>query len=237
MEKTIQLLELGDLKLRVLNLDAHQDPDFFADKLHPLEWEQSLTFKHLQRRLEFLGGRWLAHHDIPLNLPIIRSQNGEPQWPLYYRGSISHKIGTVVTAVVSSEEFEGIGIDIESTDGCPLSLEAKICQKGESKLIDHLVLANPNRGYWLSLIFAFKESIFKCHYPSGKVFFYFHDVSVVSIDAARGTILGQVKKNISMETSIGDTCLGQFKVINQGPMDFFCVATYKKISKNILPLS
>jgi enterobactin synthetase component D len=95
-----------------------------------------------------------------------------------------------------------LGIDLESFDKIHTGLYEKICTSKELRLLDGL---SPPLNDLVAMVFSAKESIYKCIYPIGKTFFYFHDAEIVSYENDK--ICLRLLKDTSPVTPTGTTLL------------------------------
>ncbi len=225
----IHSIDSGPLKIKWVNADAQLDLNEMKQSLHQDEWIHSKRFKHQQRRLEFLSSRWLAHQEISKTYAILNHQKGFPIWPDSFTGSITHKNGFVATCIDSSESYLGIGIDLESITSFNSKLEKKICVPEESQLVDRLLKKYGNeRTYWLTIMFSFKESLFKSLYPIERTFFYFNDAKITSIEPETDKICALLGKKTSAFTPLGHFCHGFFHNIDLFNNRLILTSTYEK---------
>jgi 4'-phosphopantetheinyl transferase EntD len=108
----------------------------------------------------------------------------------------------VAVTVSRDSEWQSFGIDVESCSKVRVGLESRIVDETEAKILDAY------EGVWdraalLALVFSFKESIFKCHFPLGQKMFYFHDAVVEDIDLGLGIVRARLKVNTSPVTPEG----------------------------------
>ena len=116
----------------------------------------------------------------------------------------------------------GIGIDIESTKKINLNVESLVCNDRESKLINSVCKDFPKtsgshsdqRRMILATIFSFKESVYKCLFPIGRIRFYFPDFEITNLDPDSNKIKGRLLKKISPQHSAGDYIEGNFRLLS-----------------------
>lgn len=183
------------------------DETHLKNRLHGDEWERANGMKSATRRLEYLRARYLVREILGCSEPLPPSIQGAPSWPSGWKGSISHKDGHVAVAVSSETQWQGLGIDVESCTKVQTSLESRIIDRDEARILDAYegVLDRPSL---LAMVFSFKESIFKCHFPLGRKMFYFHDAKVEDIDLGIGVLRARLKVDTSLHTPAGTVVEG-----------------------------
>ena len=140
------------------------------------------NFYSLKRRSEFTLGRKYAHIALSKfsldSVPILRNaKTREPCWPDSVLGSITHSEGYAAVAVGLKKDIKGIGIDMESfSRKVAFNIRRHVCVDSELEWLETLPAKQANRA--LRIIFSAKESIFKCLYPSTKIYLTFKDASV-----------------------------------------------------------
>lgn len=108
------------------------------------------------------------------SVSILRGDGGEPLFPEGFVGSISHTDDTAAAVVGRSEEFLGLGIDIESQS-----------RKLNKSIIDRIGTAQEKR--WVKespadrslMVFCTKESVYKALFPLHRKRMDFKDVACV----------------------------------------------------------
>lgn len=111
----------------------------------------------------------------------------------------------------------GLGIDVEKLSKVRREFEEKICNEAESLIVDRVeALARMSREEVLALIFSFKESIFKTHYPMGKVHFGFHDAEITEIAYERREIMARMNKQTSPRSPVDHQILGFYNFVDYG---------------------
>ncbi len=185
--------------------------DLNAAHLHPLEIAKSVEIRHRERQCEFLNSRHLTRQHLPFTDPILGDDRGVIQWPAGYAGSISHKDGIAALGYGSTDRFLAVGIDLENSDRFREELAPKICTDLERELLMKYSqqLSIPLKKL-LAITFSFKESIFKCHFPLGRTWFYFHDAELVGLDWEARRISARLKMATSPQTPLGFECTGHF---------------------------
>ncbi|MDP2324788.1 MAG: 4'-phosphopantetheinyl transferase superfamily protein [Gammaproteobacteria bacterium] len=136
-----------------------------------------------QRLLEFSAGRTCAHRALQeLGLPsnwIPIGPQREPLWPAGVVGSISHSRDLAVATVAPLALLPGIGIDIEPALPLDPDLVNRICRPAELARLR----GDPNMALRAKFVFSAKESVYKCLWPSTRLFLDFIDVEIVMGDS------------------------------------------------------
>jgi 4'-phosphopantetheinyl transferase EntD len=102
---------------------------------------------------------------------LPKSPGGAPIWPKGIRGSLAHDTRVAVAAVGTSENLEGIGIDVEPAESLSADLLHLVTTPRERARIE----SDPYRG---RLFFVAKEAVYKAVYPLDNAFLDHHDVEV-----------------------------------------------------------
>lgn len=134
-----------------------------------------------KRRNHFYMGRYAAKEALNQlgvkNFPILKGENEEPIWPENIVGSISHTNSIALACVGDKNATAGIGIDIEKINPeVSFEISKKICLENELNWINKEGAKKLER---LIMVFSAKEATFKTFFPLGKIFFGFHDASLV----------------------------------------------------------
>ncbi len=166
------------------------------------ELERAQSMRSVTRRSEYLRARYLVRELLDSTEPLPPTVHGAPTWPTGCTGSISHKDGHVAVTIAKDCEWRSLGIDVESCVKVRLNLESRIVNAEESRILDAY------EGIWdrpslLAMVFSFKESIFKCHFPLGHKMFYFHDAVIEDIDLGLGVLRARLKVDTSQFTPSG----------------------------------
>lgn len=139
-----------------------------------------------KRQSEYLAGRLCAREALRrLNGHAIAPAVGAdraPQWPSGVSGSITHGDNWAAALVAASDQWRGIGLDVERllpTERA-LRLQGEILTPEELSRLDGL--DDEARALRISLTFSLKESLFKALYPLTLTHFYFHDAELLDCD-------------------------------------------------------
>jgi len=205
----ISTITQGQLQIYVLPRSYSLDEEKYFHKLFEQERSYLDEVKSPKRRKEYIR-RCFLFHQIYSNHPLIKSQGGDPQRPKGTIGSLSHKAGhTLMTLIDKPDPLLSTGIDLENFEKMHEGLFKKVCGKEELELLkgaegwSEIEVA--------SLIFSYKEALYKAIHPIGRKFFYFHDAEVTDIDFANGEITAQLLIDTSTKTPKGTTCRGHFE--------------------------
>ena len=157
-----------------------------ASDYSKLSYDSAINTFHPNRKKDFLLGRLCAQRayeactgELRLSLPT--SADRSPTWPPHIVGSISHSQDWVGAAVARDLDLIGLGIDFELLGRTKTSLSTHI--KNPQDLATH---PDFNEEELLTLIFSFKESLYKALHPSVKKYFGFQDAAVKEINFNTG---------------------------------------------------
>lgn len=116
---------------------------------------------------------------------ILRAPTGEPIWPEGIVGSFAHDDEVVVAALGNSEEFQGLGIDVEPALPLPQDIQSlvripadKTGERQTSGLCDRI-------------LFCAKEAVYKAVYPLDRMILNYDDISVDLIAQYATTTTGR----------------------------------------------
>jgi enterobactin synthetase component D len=198
-----------------LALDAPDESQLahFADIALPPELERAA----LQRRIEFLAGRFCAQSALRAHAPAIgthtvpRGADRAPEWPPGIVGSITHTRGYAAAAVAHGDTLRGLGLDIERwvRPSAPANLGSHLARPGE---LAHLVAVSGwSEVEALTLLFSAKESLYKCLYPEVQRYFGFHDATIATLDVTSGHFEARLESTLTPTLSEGFTLHGRFE--------------------------
>lgn len=157
-----------------------------------------------KRQKEFIAGRLLCQ--------VILFQSGQlscitsnierlPQWPMLYKGSISHTDYDVVVAVQRNSLYLGIDIEKYLMGECVEDMKPLIVTPLEAEFYKKLCdVFKPEKA--LTLIFSLKESLYKAIYPQMKTYVDFLDVYLIDLDLNLFTFQIQVKSAIQHKNKL-----------------------------------
>ena len=143
---------------------------------HALLREEARAFKRSAVRVRRASGagivaRALLHRLGHEMTALPKSFGGAPIWPKGVLGSLAHDSRVAVAAVGTSENLEGVGIDVEPAELLPADLLHLVTTPRERARIE----SDPYRG---RLFFVAKEAAYKAVYPLDQVWLGHHDVEV-----------------------------------------------------------
>ncbi|MFZ6049944.1 4'-phosphopantetheinyl transferase [Pseudomonas sp. CR3202] len=145
-----------------------------------------------KRQAEFLAGRLCARAALLAltgspEVPAL-GEDRAPVWPAGITGSISHSHGLASALVARSEQWRGLGLDLEEPLAAKraLRLAGEILTKTELQRLDGLT--PEQQAERISLTFSLKESLFKALYPLVGKRFYFHDAQLLDCDGTRARL-------------------------------------------------
>ena len=159
--------------------------DVVESELRPEE-EAAVSGAVPKRRLEFERGRACARVALrraggpDVAIPVGPAR--EPVWPDGFRGAITHAGEVVAAAVVSSEEYRGIGIDIEVAQKLEPGVRELVLTPAErgggSDAVGPDAAGSAAAGSDAVLLFSAKEAVHKAVFPYSRVWLDLSEVSV-----------------------------------------------------------
>lgn len=166
-----------------------------------------------KRQTEFLAGRICAHEalrrvtGVP-GIPAV-GEDRSPCWPTGVVGSITHGAGWAAVVAARSEQWRGLGLDVEKL--LPVTradrLAAEILTPRE--LEGYAERPDAQRALLVTLTFSIKESLFKALYPLVNTRFYFQEAELIHYDSSGHARL-RLLNDLSEEWSTGAELEGQF---------------------------
>jgi 4'-phosphopantetheinyl transferase EntD len=144
---------------------------------HALLPEEASAFEHSAVRVRrSSGAARIVARDLLLRMgqqvtALPKSPGGAPIWPKGILGSLAHDSLIAVAAVGTSENLEGLGIDVEPAEILPADLLHLVTTPQERTRI----ASDPYRG---RLFFAAKEAAYKAVYPLDQEFLDHHDIEI-----------------------------------------------------------
>jgi enterobactin synthetase component D len=134
-----------------------------------------------KRAREFLAGRYCAGRALAAagfagKAPLTAGVDRLPDWPMGWRGSISHTADGAMAVVAREQHIELLGVDMERLMSATLAseVESQIAKPGELACLPEGTLAER-----LTLLFSAKESLYKALYPALHQFFDFSAARLV----------------------------------------------------------
>ena len=210
--EAISCERMGETYALGMSQQADIDQASIDSLLSHTDFAYAKTLKSVARRDEFLRSRWLMYQALGSSSAIERHRDGTHSWPEGLIGSISHKQGFVSLAFVDSRNSVGLGIDIELVSKMSMNFAERILNESEQGQmrgwVGNLKATDEKT---LTIIFSFKESIFKAIYPIGKTMFHFPDAEILTIQED-GTITAKLLTSPSPITPQGMIVYGNYKV-------------------------
>ena len=142
----------------------------------------------------FTRGRACAHRGLSElgfgAVSVLAGEKREPLWPPEIVGSITHTTGFAGAVVARRSEVEALGIDCEIIASVDADLWERICTPTERERLAQLPRAQAQQQ--AALIFAAKESFYKCQFPVSRAWVGFEDVSI-EVSAGTFRIIPEVR--------------------------------------------
>jgi 4'-phosphopantetheinyl transferase EntD len=133
-----------------------------------------------KRLAEFAAGRRAARAAMAtLGIPPIAIPHGTdraPQWPDGVSGSISHTDGLCLAMIGRSDDWVGLGLDVERDHPLDAALWPEILRAEELARIH--ALPGAEQGLGAMGIFVAKEAVYKAQYPTSRTIMDFHALDV-----------------------------------------------------------
>jgi enterobactin synthetase component D len=164
-----------------------------------------------KRTSEFYAGRWCATQAIykknSLYLTPKINDDRSPLWPVNFVGSISHSKDKAIAVVSSSDEYIGLGVDIqdEISIGEQLDISDLILSDDEAMLCRKIKV---NMAF--EAFFSAKESIYKALYPSCLDMFEHKDVEIVSVNEHSSSFEIRLLRDLKVSWSKGQVFIVQY---------------------------
>ena len=211
--------------LKILWLDKSSSITDETTALTAEEKNKADEIKAAPRRDEFVRSRLLLRSTTGAKTSFLPNSENAPSWPPGLCGSITHKNGHVAVCTASANIFHSIGIDSENARKDISHLQEKICTENDLEFVKKICKQSKiERGSVIALIFSAKEALFKCHFPVGKLMFWFHDAELSSIDMVTGAIELKVLVETSPLTKTGQVTRGRFHLHNASDGAFWVTA-------------
>ena len=184
----------------------------------------------LKRQAEFLAARLCAREALRIqmghpSIPTQQANNRAPLWPQYSCGSMSHSHSLCAAIVGDNAHWQGLGLDLEK----PVSSQrAQRVAKTILTLDEYSIysrLDEVTAAMYLTLVFSFKESLFKALNPLTGTYFGFSDAQVLDLVVAeQGHARLRLRKDLSTQWRAGDELLGQFSFMHGSALTLVGVA-------------
>jgi len=184
-----------------------------AAALFPAE-EALLARATERRRREFSTARGCARSALAAlgvtPAPILRGEQGAPQWPPGFVGSITHCAGYRAAAVARAGDVLTIGLDAETGNALPDGVLNQVSLPAERARLGELAAADPGV-CWDRLLFSAKESVYKAWFPLTRRWLGFTDADI-TINPADGTFCARllVEGPLVESPAAGDLPLTEF---------------------------
>lgn len=186
---------------------------------------------HPKRQQEFLAGRYCAYEALvmleahrqkmPGDKILAVGNSRAPLWPEGTVGAISHSDHLVGAIAAYSSDALGLGLDFEAimTDERGRRLARRVCTSMEWQMIQDRTSAAQPLGWWVTLLFSAKESLYKALFPHHQEFVGFQAVDITEVDldaqSFRYAFSSPLKKPLPLKGHGLFRCLG--KVQGFGP--------------------
>ena len=180
--------------------------------VHPSEWSEALHWQSQIRRSEYLRSRWLLRQLTNYQEKLGKTPAGAPIWPPGLVGSLTHKSGYIGLVLAPTHVWLSLGIDAEEPAKMRLDYVPRLCNNAEATLLQGLAAGDDERHrLLLTVLFSFKESLFKALFPLGETRFYFHDAQVIQIDQQTEQISIRLLRQVSPLTPAGFVLTGSYR--------------------------
>jgi enterobactin synthetase component D len=185
----------------------------------------------VKRQAEFLAARLCARKALCIqtglaSLPAQQENSRIPLWPAQSCGSMSHSHSLAAALVGDCHHWQGFGLDIEK----PLNF--KRAQRLATSILTsdeyntYALLDSAQQAMYLTVIFSFKESLFKALNPLTGSYFSFHDAQVLDLsDAVSGHACLRLSKDLSKDWPAGSELEGQFSQLHGSVLTLVSIAT------------
>ena len=171
--------------LQLISLDfdpGNLKPDDFtiSDIAPPPSVERAVA----KRQAEYLAGRVCAREGLmratgqPM-VPVLGDDRA-PVWPTGCVGSITHTQGWAAAVIGQQQDYAGLGLDAETImpDERALPLCQQILTSSEQERFSAELASQA--GFFITLAFCLKETLFKALYPLVQRRFYFEHAELLS---------------------------------------------------------
>lgn len=152
----------------------------------PNDWASCQSMSS-SRKEEFVAGRQCAAralNQLKVTDHVGRGEDRSPQWPAACVGSISHSHGLCWAACATSDQYRGIGIDVEQVRQLTPAVVDVV-----STTSDQQHSASLTRRFgpspWDLIMFSAKESTYKVWHPIMRTWLGYHDAQVTLDPAQR----------------------------------------------------
>ncbi|MFI5157214.1 MAG: 4'-phosphopantetheinyl transferase [Sphingobacteriales bacterium] len=158
---------------------------YFTEQVVGTEALSLREYKYIEsaiekRKTEFSTGRFCAKKALEniglFEKEILVGTNREPLWPEGILGSISHCDNFTGAVVGCTDKIVSIGIDIENIGGIKSNVWDVIYTTSEQQFLTNTPTNKVD--LFSTLIFSFKESLYKFQYPITGIYLDFKDVEI-----------------------------------------------------------
>jgi len=185
---------------------AELDPTGPADTPEDFRLAETAVLK---RRREYATGRRLAREAIAVHGQVVdripSGPSGEPVWPKWCTGSITHCDGFVAAVVGDRRDFVSLGVDAEPNLSLPDGVLEHVATPFEIDSVAILGHVDSSIA-WDRLFFCVKEAVYKAWFPIEHRWLGFEDVAVqvdVNDRSFAATILESARRTTAPERIAG----------------------------------
>ena len=185
------------------------------DQKIPLR-DQALKHHNLGRKVGLSAVNSLLNSQYT---SIEKRTDGLPNWPAGCTGSISHTQGAAIAIVGMNQNWNGLGIDIETrfSPYDPLDIKNLVMNESEEILMGSAfpMLSLPDH---ILALFCIKESVYKAAFPKLRQAWEFSDVQLIQIDSAGFICLPENllgSNNVTMPDSTNQTFAGKLLIFKK----------------------
>lgn len=183
-----------------------------------------------KRQAEFLAARLCARKALYIqtglaSLPTQQEGSRIPLWPAQSCGSMSHSHSLAAALVGDCQQWLSFGLDIEKP------VNPKRAQRLAKSILtadEHNIftgLDSAQQAMYLTVVFSFKESLFKALNPLTGSYFSFHDAQVLDLSTATsGHARLRLAKALSTDWPAGSELEGQFSQLHGSVLTLVSIA-------------
>ncbi|NOY92736.1 MAG: 4'-phosphopantetheinyl transferase superfamily protein [Deltaproteobacteria bacterium] len=188
------------------------EPRAVATRLLPAE-EPVIARAVAKRRMEYASGRTLARRALEgagfehaASFAILQDEQRAPLWPEGFTGSITHTVGRVAAAALSTSLFRGVGLDVEREAPLSEGVAKRVLTPEDEAMLARLRSAD--RAFAGKLVFSAKECAYKCQYALTQTYLGF-DAMWVEVDLDASIFIAHFQREVG-EFAEGATLEGRF---------------------------
>lgn len=146
----------------------------------------------------------LCSADVQTRPPLDRGPGGQRAWPKGYVGSLTHKRGVVLGALVEKRIAQSIGIDLEFN-------------KNKGERLDHTVREGdvpPTLNINIAVLIGFsvKEAAYKAYFRLEHRIIDFDDIRLTWEDPATSVLRGTAECPTSVKFDVQAVCLDDWVI-------------------------